>query len=118
MKLNELKGTIIVIGRFSIRKVGIAIEVWSMSKTDKRDGTKVIEPVRGASHAYLTWGLQTIIRVGNKTEKVIAKKHLDSLTKSFDKIKTKNTDKYMDEYREIEGKYIKEAQKEPIGGTK
>lgn len=106
MKLNELKGTITIIGRFSIRAVGSSTEVWAMRKKEKKDGTKSIEPDRLGSHGYLTWCLKNILRVGNKTEKGIAGDHLEKFNKKVAKIKERGTDDYMVAYRKLEKKYI------------
>lgn len=67
--ISEMKGIIFLVGRFAIREVGVAKEVWSMRKRTKKDGSTVREPGRVASHAYLSWCFDTIIRVGNKAEK-------------------------------------------------
>lgn len=113
MILKDVKGISVIIGRFAIRTVGASNEVWDMRKLKNKDGSpkmkdgkRVIEPARLSSHGYLTWSLKNVVRVGNKSEKTEAQKHIDILNKKTNKIKTKNNDDYMVEYREIEKKYI------------
>lgn len=109
-ELKDMTGVLLIIGKLCIRKVGVAYEIWTIEEKKKKgsDGKKIKtrEFERVGSHGFLTWCFRSIARDGKANEKKSASAYLNKLEYLYSKIEVRNTDLYMENYREIENKFV------------